>query len=229
MLLKNISACVATFTSSLSIHSAVATIRIRCHGHLSRFQKYCILNPFPTMTGASLIDATIELDDGSKLLVDKTETGLSNFAITSGSYILLKGLIDYDVSSRSIMSQDALDAIRLSVGMDTQNGSKTDVDYIETDFNKDGKESSQDALAILKNAVVLSTTEQAEWVLVDSDYSDISRTNANYDDSISIADLASAIELGLTSILIGDVNDSYSGLFICSEIQGTRYQSILRM
>ena len=67
---------------------------------------------------------------------------------------------------------------------------------------------------ILKNAVGLSTTEQAEWVLVDSDYSDISRTNANYDDSISIADLASAIELGLTSILIGDVNDSYSGLFI---------------
>ena len=181
------------------------------------------------MTGASLIDVTIELDDGSKLLVDKTETGLSNFAITSGSYILLKGLIDYDVSSKSITSQDALDAIRLSVGMDTQNGSKTAVDYIEADFNKDGKASSQDALAILKNAVGLSTTEQAEWVLVDSDYSDISRTNANYDDSISIADLASAIELGLTSILIGDVNDSYSGLFICSEIQGTRYQSILRM
>ena len=216
MLLKNISACVATFTSSLSIHSAVATIRIRCHGHLSRFQKSRILNPFPTITGASLIDVTIELDDGSKLLVDKTETGLSNFAITSGSYILLKGLIDYDVSSKSITSQDALDAIRLSVGMDTQNGSKTAVDYIEADFNKDGKASSQDALAILKNAVGLPTTEQAEWVLVesDSDYSDISRTNANYDDSIRIADLASAIELGLTGILIGDVNDSYSGLFI---------------
>ena len=166
------------------------------------------------MTCASLIDATAVLDDGSNLLVDKTKTGLSNFAITSGSYILLKGWLDYDVSSKSITSQDAPDALRLSVGMDTQNGSKTAVDYIETDFNKDGKESSQDALAILKNAVGLSTTEQAEWVLVDSDYSDISRTNANYDDSISIADLASAIELGLTGILIGDVNDSYSGLFI---------------
>ena len=41
------------------------------------------------MTGASLIDVSVVLDDGSKLLVDKTETGLSNFAITSGSYILL--------------------------------------------------------------------------------------------------------------------------------------------
>jgi hypothetical protein len=41
------------------------------------------------MTCASLIDATAVLDDGSNLLVDKTKTGLSNFAITSGSYILL--------------------------------------------------------------------------------------------------------------------------------------------
>ena len=53
-------------------------------------------------------------------------------------------------------------------------------------------------------------------MFVDSegDYSDISRTNANYDEGISIADLASAIELGLTGIFIGDVNYSYSGLFI---------------
>lgn len=99
------------------------------------------------------------------------------------------------MSSKSITSQDALDVLRLSVGMDTQNGSKTAVDYIEADFNKDGKVSSQDALAIVKNAVGLSTTEQAERVLVDSDgdYSDISRTNVNYDESISIADLAQSI------------------------------------
>ena len=87
---------------------------------------------------------------------------------------------------------------------------------IKTMLVKDGKVSSQDALAVLKNAVGLSTTEQAEQVFVDSegDYSDISRTNANYDEGISIADLASAIELGFIGILIGDVNDSYSGLFI---------------
>ena len=70
--------------------------------------------------------------------------------------------------------------------------------------------SAQDALAILKNAVGLLTTEQAEWVFVDSDgdYSDFSRNNANYDEGITISDLASAIELGPTGILIGDINDS---------------------
>ncbi|MED7677126.1 hypothetical protein GN286_04140 [Rhodobacteraceae bacterium IMCC15231] len=53
----------------------------------------------------------------------------------------------------------------------------------------------------------------------DGDYSDFSRNNANYDEGITISDLASAIELGPTGILIGDINigdinDSYSGLFI---------------
>ena len=100
--------------------------------------------------------------------------------------------------------------------MDTQSGSKRAFDYIAADFNKNGKVSSQDALAILKNAVGLLTTEQAEWVFVDSDgdYSDFPRNNENFDEGITITDLASAIELGLTGILIGDINDSYSGLFI---------------
>ena len=107
------------------------------------------------MTGASLIDVAVVLDDGSDLLVDKTETGLSNFVITSGSDISLKGSLDYDFSSKNITSQDALDVLRLSVGMDTQSDSKRAFDYIAADFNKNGKVSSQDALAILKNAVGL--------------------------------------------------------------------------
>ena len=100
--------------------------------------------------------------------------------------------------------------------MDTQSGTSTAFDYIAADFNQDGKVSSQDALAILKYAVGLTTTEQAEWVFVDSDddYANISRTNTNYDEGITITDLSSATNLSLTGILIGDVNDSYSGLIV---------------
>ena len=46
----------------------------------------------------------------------------------------------------------------------------------------------------------------------DSDYSDISRLNTNYEQGITITDLASATELSFTGILMGDVNDSYIGL-----------------
>ena len=140
--------------------------------------------------------------------------GVSTASISSGSDVIISGSFDYDTATKSINSSDALDALRLSVGMDTYDGTSTAFDHIAADFNQDGKVSSQDALEILKYAVGLPTTEQAEWVFVDTtdDYSDISRTNTNYDEGINIADLTSATELSLTGILIGDVNDSYSGL-----------------
>jgi hypothetical protein len=166
-------------------------------------------------SGASLSIVALSFDDGSDVItINTNESGLSTASITSGSDLTVTGFLDYAQSSKSVTSQDALDALRLSVGMDTQSGTSTAFDYIAADFNQDGKVSSQDALAILKYAVGLPTTEQAEWVFVDSDgdYSDISRTNTNYAEGVTFTDLSSATELSLTGILIGDVNDSYSGL-----------------
>jgi len=168
-------------------------------------------------SGASLSDVALSFNEGSDVTtVNTNESGLSTASITSGSDLTVTGSLDYAQSSKSVTSQDALDALRLSVGMDTQSGTSTAFDYIAADFNQDGKVSSQDALAILKYAVGLTTTEQAEWVFVDSDgdYSDISRTDTNYAEGINITDLTSAAELSLTGILIGDVNDSYSGFVV---------------
>ena len=164
-------------------------------------------------SGASLSDVALSFDYRSDVItVNTNESGLSTASITSGSDLTVTGTLAYAQSSKSVTSQDALDALRLSVGMDTQGGTSTAFDYIAADFNQDGKVSSQDALAILKYAVGLTTTEQAEWVFVDNDgdYSDISRTNTNYAEGINIADLTSVTELSLTGILIGDVNDSHS-------------------
>jgi small basic protein len=168
-----------------------------------------------TRSGIKIPDVSIAYNDGNETTsVLSGSDGVSMTSITSGSDVTISGSFDYDTATKSINSIDALDALRLSVGMDTQSGTNTAFDYIAADFNQDGKVSSQDALEILKYAVGLPTTEQAEWVFVDTtdDYSDISRTNTNYDEGINIADLTSATELSLTGILIGDVNDSYSGL-----------------
>ena len=164
-------------------------------------------------SGKLLSDVALSFDDGSEVItVNTNASGLGSASITSGSDLTVTASLNYAQSSKSVTSQDALDALRLSVGMDTQGGTSTAFDYIAADFNQDGKVSSQDALAILKYAVGLTTTEQAEWVFVDShgDYSDISRTNANYDKGITIKDLTAETVLNLTGILIGDVNDSYS-------------------
>jgi len=167
-----------------------------------------------TRDGSKMSDVAIAYNDGNDTTsILSGNDGVSLASITSGADLTVSGSLDYDTSTKSINSQDALDALRLSVGINTQNGTSTAFDYIAADFNQDGRVTSQDALAILKYAVGLSTTEQAEWVFVDSDgdYSDISRLNTNYEQGITITDLASAAELSLTGILIGDVNDSYSG------------------
>ena len=40
----------------------------------------------------------------------------------------------------------------------------------------------------------------------------MSKSNTSYTEGVSIADLTADTSVGLTGILIGDVNDSYSGL-----------------
>ena len=113
-----------------------------------------------------------------------------------------------------ITSGDALDALRLSVGLPTQAGTASAFDFIAADFNQDGKITSGDALEILKFSVGLQGSSTPEWVFLDtnSDYSNVSRSTINYTKGVSLTDITSDATIGLTGILIGDVNDSYSGL-----------------
>ena len=55
---------------------------------------------------------------------------------------------------------------------------------------------------------------EAKWVFVDTngDYSGVRKSNTSYTERVSIADLSADTSVSLTGILIGDVNDSYSGL-----------------
>jgi hypothetical protein len=145
--------------------------------------------------------------------VETTENGTWDLQIEKGFEFSAE--ISKDLGNEKVItSQDALDALRLAVGMDTQSGTSTAFDFISADFNQDGKVSSQDALSILKYSVGLPTSEQAKWVFVDTngDYSGVSKSNTSYTEGVSIADLSADTTVSLTGILIGDVNDSYSGL-----------------
>ena len=124
------------------------------------------------------------------------------------------GSLAYSSSTKAVSSQDALDALKLSVGMTAAAGTKTAFDFISADFNQDGKVSSQDALPSLKYSVGLTTSEQAKWVFIDTsgDYSGVSKSNTSYTEGVSIAELTEDTTVSLTDILSGDVNDSYSGL-----------------
>ena len=175
------------------------------------------LSGMVTSPGGGLIsDVTITGD------VAGTDTNLSTTSSDQGSFILeaedgidltVIGDLDY-VNARptkAITAQDALDALRLAVGLDTTSGSKDAFSYIAADFNQSGKVTAQDALEILKYAVGLKG-QDAEWKFFDSggDYSGISRSSTNFDEGVTAQNIASNLDMSMTGILLGDVNDTYS-------------------
>lgn len=161
--------------------------------------------------GSAMSDVLIETTSGSS-----TQSGLDgSFSVeTSGGGDLINCSLIVDHSLNILSAGDALDALRLAVGMNTQSGSKNAFDYIAADFNQDGKVSSSDALAILQQAVGLSSGSEPEWVFVDSngDYVSIDQSNVDYNEGVTVPLFSGAASISLTGILIGDVNDSYSGL-----------------
>lgn len=163
--------------------------------------------------GSAMLDVLIETTSGNS-----TRSGLDgSFSIeTSGGGDLINGSFNIDPSLNIFSSADALDALRLAVGMHTQNGTKNATDYIAADFNQDGKVTSSDALAILKHAVGLSVGAEPKWVFVDSngDYSDINQSSVVYQDGVIVPLSSGSTAISLTGILIGDVNDTYSGLIL---------------
>ena len=73
---------------------------------------------------------------------------------------------------------------------------------------------SSDALDILKYAVGLEVERDAEWIFIrsDDDLSAAGKNSVEYDTNILIEEITSDAKIDLVGILIGDVNDSYSGL-----------------
>ena len=165
-----------------------------------------------TRSDAKLKDVQLTTDRGE--VSTSIANGIYNVSVTSTPDNVTGALTYVNIgSTKAISSQDALDALRLSVGLATSAGTKTAFDYISADFNQDGKVSSQDALSILKYSVGLTTSEQAQWVFVDTnaDYTSVSQTNTSYTNGATISDLSENTSVSLKGILIGDVNDSYSG------------------
>jgi len=108
----------------------------------------------------------------------------------------------------------SIDAKAPCVGLPTDAGVSDAFSLISADFDQNGKVTASDALEILKYSVGLPTGQNAQWVFLDtnSDYSYVGRGTTNYSEGLSLADITSDATIGLTGILIGDVNDSYSGL-----------------
>ena len=164
--------------------------------------------------GGRVFTKSLKVIENVSVNGDKTSAnGVWELAVQKNTNLTLEITNGLD-SASYITSGDALDALRLSVGLPTQANTHSAFDYISADFNRDGKVTSSDALDILKYAVGLEVERDAEWVFIRNaeDLSAVSKNIVKYNTNILIADITADVTIGLTGILIGDVNDSYSGL-----------------
>jgi Ca2+-binding RTX toxin-like protein len=136
----------------------------------------------------------------------------------SGTQILVHADADFSnvAPTRAVTAQDALEALRLSVGMATTGGQSDAFAFIAADFNQNGQVNAHDALEILRYAVRAEGALDADWVFVDTngDYSSINRRSVEFEEGVAIASLTDDAEVYLTGILRGDVNDSISNMLL---------------
>ena len=165
-----------------------------------------------------LLPATkVELTHGKTIqehIVNDTEPIL--FSVPTGSQVTVKVNVENHNAVDSICLDDALDALKLAVGLPTSIDANEKFKYISADFNRDGVVSSADALSILKFSLHEQTPHQAEWIFIDSyaDYSHLNKSEVSYSEGVSLDVQFSDNYVNLTGILIGDVNLSYAECLI---------------
>ena len=159
------------------------------------------------------LDGAVVADIVVEAISPVSSTGNTTvFDVTTGSDAYVSAYKDIDDASEdAIGAFDALQALRLAVGLDKSDGTSEWHDYIAADINQDGRVGADDALNILKFAVGLDDGPSAEWVFVDSDadYSGIGRSNTNYDQGVMLMDIFADTSINMTGILVGDVDGSY--------------------
>ena len=161
------------------------------------------------LNGVSQQDVSLD-----KITATSTTDNVTVFETASGSNILVGADMGIDTASdKAIGAFDALQALRLAVGLDKSDETSEWHDYIAADINKDGRVGADDALNILKFAVGLTDGPSADWVFVDADadYFGIDHKNTDYEEGVMLDDILTDMSINMTGILVGDVDGSYLG------------------
>ncbi len=119
-------------------------------------------------------------------------------------------IYDPGTGTPQLTANNALEALRLAVGLDPSWGTASAVNFIAADINRDGQVTASDALDILRNAVGLETPNLPRWVLVDMDhdFGPVSNTAVPQDAVLDLATLLDGSEgLSLAPVLLGQVSE----------------------
>ena len=148
-------------------------------------------------------------DDPAGSITNATADDLGRFDLSAaaGETGTLHILRSYSAGAPALTVGDALDVLRLAVGLQPSFGPATPADRIAADFDRDGTISVGDALDVLRVAVGLSTETAPEWLFLDpaADLAEVAAGNAPLPDRqlLTVPDTGD-LEFSMTVILRGN-------------------------
>tara|TARA_A100001011_G_C14291637_1_gene836453 strand:+ start:339 stop:1790 length:1452 start_codon:yes stop_codon:yes gene_type:complete len=157
-------------------------------------------------TGAPIEGAIVtSINSRGEVVGTITTDSLGQFNMTITEDVNLTIKKDF-THNKEIIVLDAIEALRIYLGMVKSDGQLSSYDYIAADFNKDKKLTINDALDIFKYSLEMDSS-QPKWVFVksDIDMTNLGRRSVDYSEEISIRYSDLSTDQNITGILLGDV------------------------
>jgi hypothetical protein len=163
------------------------------------------------LAGLAGAQVTFTPADGGALLVYSADQGsftMHPHAQASGH---LSASRAHGAGDPAITAADALDVLRLALGLPPSFGPAQAAHFVAADINADGRITATDALEVLRAAVGLASTHAPRWIFVDSaldlDGLGLDAANTQVPTGIAIAGMAGDLtDLSMTGILLGHMS-----------------------
>lgn len=142
------------------------------------------------------------------------EEGNFSFELSEDASGRLAAGREYDEETDpNIGSGDALDVLRMAVGLEPSFGPASAENFVAADMNQDGQVTAPDALDVLRAAVGLESENAPRWVFFDADTDwdglELDSDNASVESGpgIDIAAMQSDQSADMTGILLGSMQE----------------------
>jgi hypothetical protein len=157
--------------------------------------------------GAPVPDALISftLDSGAAMHVYANSVGMAPLPDLPVAQLDVIRPWSTTTGDPMVTARDALDVLRLAVGLSPSFGPASAQNFIAADINRDGQVTALDALEVLRAAVGLPSAAAPRWVFLDADQplDHINASNVSYQTGMTVPTNNTEADLELTGILLG--------------------------
>ncbi len=145
----------------------------------------------------------------ARSLADDNGGGVYSLSVGEGASGRVGGSMAFTNAGGEITAGDALEILRIAVGLDPSWGLAQGLDFVAADVNRDAQVTAGDALETLRAAVGLESDNAPEWVFLDPDLdvSGASRTSAPTTEGVDVDAIIGTQSVDMTAVLLGNMEN----------------------